>query len=432
MSVSALIIATILVVFNGFFVAVEFAFTASSPEQLEERASAGSRVARMALASMKELPVTFAGAQLGVAGASLTLGFVMEPAMGALFEDLFHLIGLPPGAVVTLGVVFALLVTAFFHNVIGEMAPKNATITAPERVALAVAAPFRAYVTVFRPIIVSLTWMASSLIRLFGVTLRQSIQSTHSAADIAALVKTVGARGLIEDTSSRLLGAAIAFRDTSVAEVMAPRPDLVALSIQATPLEFERTVVATGHSRIPVYGNDIDDIRGFVHAKDLLTIPETNQNRPIDAAVVRSTPLVPETMSIAPVMELMKRSRTHLAIAIDEHGTTAGLITLEDIAEELVGEIRDEHDIREIMEIRRAGKDRYLVAGQVRIEKLESIGISIPDGEYETLGGFVMHKLGRVPHRGDRITHAGFALVVRRMDRRRVREIEITLADASV
>lgn len=427
MSVVALLVAILLILVNGFFVAVEFAFTASRREQLEEKAEQGSRLAVLALASMSELPVTFAGAQLGVAGASLALGFVMEPALGGVFEDLLALLGLPEGMVVTLGVILALFVTAFFHNVIGEMAPKNATITAPERAAILVAGPFRAYVTLFRPIIVSLTWVATGLLKLFGVTPRQSVESTHTAADIAALVKSVGARGLIEDTSSRLLGAAIAFRDATVAEVMAPRPDLVALPLLAKASDFERTVVATGHTRIPVFGEDLDDVRGFVHAKDLLTVADDGHDAVIPASLIRPVPIVPETMSIAPVMDLMRNNRTHMAIAIDEHGSTAGLVTLEDIAEELVGEIRDEHDIREIMEIRPAGLDRYLISGQTSIEKLRHVDVRIPDGPYETIGGYMMHQLGRVPRRGDMVNTDGYTLAVRRLDGRRIRELELQI-----
>ena len=426
MSLWAILVAIVLVIVNGFFVAVEFAFTASRKQKIEEQAAAGSRLARMALASMNELPVTFAGAQLGVAGASLGLGFVMEPAIGVLFEDLLAAIGLPSGAVVALGVFLALLVTAFVHNVFGEMAPKNATITAPERAALILAAPFRAYVTVLRPIITALTWVALGIIRLFGVTPRQSVESTHSAADLASLVKTTRASGVIGDSPSRLLAAAISFRDASVAEVMAPRPDLVALPDSATPSDFERVVVETGHSRIPVYHDNLDDVRGFVHAKDLLMIPEEEHRLPIGAGHIRRAPLIPETTSIAPVMEMMRESRTHIAIAVDEHGTTAGLVTLEDIAEELVGEIRDEHDIREVMEVRPAGRNRYLVSGQARIERLESVGVRIPDGQYETVGGYVMDQLGRIPKRGDQVESAEFRLTVRRMDRRRVREVELT------
>ena len=209
---------------------------------------------------------------------------------------------------------------------------------------------------------------------------------------------------------------------------MAPRPDLVALPASATPGDFEETVVATGHSRIPVYGDTLDDIRGFVHAKDLLSIPAEKHELPIQDAYVRHLPVVPELMHVAPVMEMMRTSRTHIAVAIDEHGTTAGIVTLEDIAEELVGEIRDEHDIREVMEIRPAGRDRYLVAGQTRVDRLEEVGADLPTGRYETVGGFLMERLGRVPRRGDHVVTPNFEMTVRRMDGRRVREVELVVS----
>ncbi|HEX6219500.1 MAG TPA: CNNM domain-containing protein, partial [Acidimicrobiia bacterium] len=249
-----LLIAIVLVVFNGFFVAVEFAFTASRRPPLEDRAASGDRFARWALASMNELPVTFAGAQLGVAAMSLGLGFVIEETLEGSFHDLFEAIGLPDGAVTALSLIVSLLIVSFVHNVFGEMAPKNATIAAPERAALLLAAPFRAYVTVFRPIIVGLSWVAGGLLRIFGVKTRHSVENTHSAEDIASLVKTIGAGKVIDPSSSKLLTSALAFQSTVVSEVMVPRPDLVAMPVSETPAGLERTVVATGHSRIPVYG----------------------------------------------------------------------------------------------------------------------------------------------------------------------------------
>ena len=425
MSLSAIVVTVLLVAFNGFFVAVEFAFTASRKPTLEELADSGNRFARWALASMNELPVTFAGAQLGVAGASLALGFVIESSLEVAFEDLYAAMGLPEGAITTLSLVTALLIVAFIHNVFGEMAPKNATIAAPEKIALLVAAPFRGYVTVLRPIILALSWTASAVLRLFGVKTAHSVEVTHSADDIASLVKTIGAGGFIDPSSSRLLTSALAFQDTVVSEVMVPRPDLVAMSTSDTAADFERTVVATGHTRIPVYGKDVDDIRGFVHAKDLLPITADRLGQPIEETIIRTVPIVPETMPVSPVMEMMRSEGVHLAVAIDEHGSVAGLVTLEDIAEELVGEIRDEHDIREVMEIRPAGRDRYLVAGQTRIDRLDEEGVNVPDGQYETIGGYLMDRLGRVPRRGDRVEAEGFEMTVRRMDGRRVREVEL-------
>jgi len=425
MSLSAIGVALFLVVINGFFVAVEFAFTASRKPALEEMADAGNRFARWAIKSMNELPVTFAGAQLGVAGASLALGFVIESSLEVAFEDLYESLGLPHGLVATFALITALLIVSFIHNVFGEMAPKNATIAAPERVALLVAAPFRFYVTILRPVIFALSWVASALLRLFGVKTRHAVDSEHSADDIASLVKTIGAGGVIEPSSSNLLTAALKFQSTVVSEVMVPRPDLIALASTEPASAFEGTMISTGHSRIPVYGSGLDDMRGFVHAKDLITVGAADLNKPIKPDMIRTVPLVPETMSVSPVLEMMRSEGVHLAVAIDEHGGVAGLVTLEDIAEELVGDIRDEHDTSEVREIRAAGRDRYLVAGQTRVDRLLGIGAVIPEGEYETVGGYLMAELGRIPRQGDTVSTNGFELSVRRMDGRRVRDVEL-------
>lgn len=425
MSLGSLLVAIVLVLANGFFVAVEFAFTASRRSPLEDRAGQGNRPAKWALASMDELPITFAGAQLGVAAMSLGLGFVIEDSLEGAFHDIFDRIGLPSGAVASVSLATALLIVSFVHNVFGEMAPKNATIAAPERAALLLAAPFRVYVTVFRPLIVSLSWLAGGVLRIFGVKTRKSIETMHSAEDIATLVKTIGAGQVIDPNSSRLLTSALGFQDTVVSEVMVPRPDLVSLPVTATARAFEETVVATGHSRIPVFDSTVDDIVGFVHAKDLIGVPADEIDGPIDRALLRNLPVVPETTPISPVMEMMRSQAVHMAIAIDEHGSVAGLVTLEDIAEEIVGEIRDEHDIREVMEIRPAGRNRFLVAGQTRVDRLSEIGVHLDEGEYETVGGYLMTTMGHVPRRGDTLTTDRYDMTVRRMDGRRVREIEL-------
>lgn len=428
MSLTAILVAVVLVVLNGFFVAVEFAYTASRRPVLEDLAAEGNRFAKWALASMNEIPVTFAGAQLGVAGASLALGFVIESSMEQAFEGVYQSLRVPQGAVTTAALVTSLLIVSFVHNVFGEMAPKNATIAAPEKAALLLAGPFRAYTIVLRPVILALSGVASAVIRLFGVIPRRVVEVTHSAEDIATLVKTVGAGGMIDPSSSRLLTSALQFQDTLVSEVMVPRPDLVALPITETGAVFERTVVATGHSRIPVYGEHLDDIEGFVHVKDLISIEPDRLDETIPPSIVRDVPVIPETMSVSPLMEMMRSNAVHLAVAIDEHGSVSGLVTLEDIAEELVGEIRDEHDIREVMEVRPAGKNRYLVAGQTRVDRLSALGVEVVEGDYDTVGGFLMARLGRVPRRGDQVADPGYAMTVRRMDGRRVREVEVEVS----
>lgn len=427
MTLTALLAAVLLLLINGFFTSVELSLTASRRPTLETMARSGNRFAGWALAAMNELPVTFAGAQLGIAASSLSLGFLIEASFEAGFESLYLSLGLPPGTIPTLAVVTALLVMTFVHNVFGDMAPKNVAIAAPERTALIVAAPFRAYVTLLRPIILALSWVAGAVLRAFGIRTSPTVEITHSAEDIAALLGTIGSGEVIDPSSARLLGAALRLRNTLVSEVMVPRPDLVAMPLSATASSLERTMVSTGHSRIPVYGDDLDDIRGYVHAKDLLTMDAGRRDRPVGLDLIRGVPVVPETASISPVLEMMRSGGSHLALVVDEHGGVAGLITLEDIAEELVGDIRDEHDIREVMEVRPAGRDRYLVAGQTRVDRMAELGAPLPEGDYETVGGYLMARLGRVPEHGDSVSEDHFEMTVRRMEGRRVREVEVRL-----
>lgn len=427
MTVGSVVAAALLLAINGFFTSVELALTASRRPTLEEMARSGNRSARWALSAMNELPVTFAGVQLGIAATSLSLGFLIERSFEEGFESLYRAIGLPAGSVATLAVVTALALVTFLHNVFGDMAPKNVAIAAPERTALVVAAPFRAYVTLLRPFILALSWTATGVLRLFRVESRPSVEITHSAEDIAALLRTIGSGEVIDPDSTRLLTAALKFRNTLVDEVMAPRPDLVAMPISSSAAALEATMVDTGHSRIPVYREDSDDIQGFVHAKDLLAVDPSRRNEPIAPTLVRILPAVPETSPLTPVLEMMRSSGVHMALVIDEHGGVAGLVTLEDIVEELVGDIRDEHDIREVMEIRPAGRDRYLVAGQTRIDRLAEMGAPVEPGDYETVGGYLMARLGRVPKHGDAVRTGPFVMTVRRMEGRRVREVDLRL-----
>jgi CBS domain containing-hemolysin-like protein len=414
-----------LVVLNGFFVAVEFAFTAARRGKIEELAVSGQRRARAALAAMNELPLTFAAAQLGIAAASLALGYVAEPAVATGLERALRLTPIPSGLAHSIALAVGLLIIVLLHNIFGEMTPKNAAIADPERTALWLAIPFRAYVGLFRPIISVITGVANQLLRILRVQPVQRLEAGRSAEDIAAMVRAVGKEGLVSGLPHRLLTGAISFSDRSVSEVMVPRPDVVAIPIDITPAEAETKVLEEGFSRLAVYRKDLDDVVGFIHAKDLLSVRPTDRHRPLAAELVRPLLSVPESARVGPLLTEMRRARNHMALVVDEHGGTAGLVTLEDLAEELVGDIRDEHEEGEF-DVRTIGENWYLVSGSVRPDQLaESLGLGLPEGEYETLGGFVMDSLGRIPHQGDRVEHEGWTMRVRRMEGRRVDEVEL-------
>jgi CBS domain containing-hemolysin-like protein len=419
----AFVWAILLLIANGFFVAAEFAFTASRKEVIEK---IGSRRAKAALGAMKQLSETLAGAQVGITLATLLLGFVAEPSVARLLELLLGWTPISQNVLHSIALVIAILIVVFLHMVIGEMAPKNIAIASPERLAVWLGVPWRAYMTVFRPLVFVLNRTANLILRIFGVDPRDELETVHTAEDLAAIIAAGRQEGVIEEFASKLLAGAILFSERAAGEVMVPRPDIVALPITATPSDLERVVSERGFSRIPIFKDDMDNIVGFVHAKDLLSIAEEKYDEQLDPELIRPLLVAPESASVRPLLAEMQKAGRHLALIIDEHGGVAGLLTLEDIVEELVGEITDEYDEGEAS-IRRIGEaDWFYAPGSARPDQLRSqAGIELPDGEYETVGGFVMDRLGRIPRRGDWVEHDTWVIRVRRMEGRRVAEVEV-------
>jgi CBS domain containing-hemolysin-like protein len=418
---SALFWLVILLLANGFFVAAEFAYITARRNVLEQRPG---RSARLAVGLNKNLSLSLAAAQLGITMASLVLGYVAEPAVAGIFENLLGLTPVSEGLSHGISLAIALLIVVFLHMVIGEMAPKNIAISNPERSALALALPFRAFIVVFRPLIAALNSSANVVLRLFGVRPADALEIGHSAEDLAMIIATGRREGVIEDFAHRLLTGAIVFGDLDASEVMVPRPDVKAAPASATIEQIQDLMRSTGHSRIPIYGHDIDDVLGFIHVKDVMALDEADRNRPPAPHLIREALVVPETAALRSVLDEMRRARSHLAIVVDEHGSTAGVITLEDIAEELVGEISDEHDSkRSVVSVDPAG--RIVAAGTVRPGELSRFGVDLPSGEYETIGGLVMDRLGRLPRPGDVVEDDTWRLQVLSTDGRRVGEVEV-------
>lgn len=423
MNFGALMWMVILLIANGFFVAAEFAFTVARKDVIEK---IGTRPAKAALGAMKKLPDTLAGAQVGITLATLLLGFVAEPSVARLLELFLGWLPIPSSLLHSIALVIAILIVVFLHMVVGEMAPKNVAIATPERLAVWLGIPWRAYMTIFRPLVFVLNRIANVSLRVFGVEPRDELETVHTAEDLATIIAAGRQEGVIEEFASRLLAGAILFSERAASEVMVPRPDIVALAVSATPADLERVVTEEGFSRIPIYQVDIDDIVGFVHAKDLLSIPDDRYNEPFDPDLIRPLMVAPESAPVRPLLAEMQQTGRHLALIIDEHGGAAGLLSLEDIVEELVGEIRDEYDEGEVSVQRIGEADWFYVPGSTRPDQLRNqVGIKLPEGEYETVGGFVMDRLGRIPRRGDRIEYDGWVLRVRRMEGRRVAEVEL-------
>jgi CBS domain containing-hemolysin-like protein len=418
----ALVWMVVFLLANGFFVAAEFAYITARRNVLE---GMPGRSARVAVKLNEELSLSLTAAQLGITIFSLLLGAVAEPALAAMIEPLLALTPIPEGALHPIAFTIALLFVVFLHMVIGEMAPKNIAISNPEKSALAMALPFRAFIFALRPLITLLNGVANGVLRIAGVDPAQRLDIGHSAADLAMIISAGREEGVIEDFTHRLLTGAIIFRDLDASEVMVPRPDVRSAAVDTPVAEIRELMRASGHSRIPVHGGGLDDSMGFVHVKDLIALEEAELAEPVNPALIRPMLVVPETARVRSVLDGMRRDRIHIALVVDEHGSAAGIVTMEDIAEELVGAIDDEHDLRTRTVVRRSDGG-VLAAGAVRIDQLGRLGVVLPEGEYETVGGLVMDRLGRIPIRGDVVEVDGWQITVRSVEGRRVREVTIS------
>jgi CBS domain containing-hemolysin-like protein len=317
----------------------------SRRSRLEELAAAGNRRARAALDASSDLTMQLAGAQLGVTMASLGIGAFGEPTVAHLIEaTLGTIVALPAGLVEPLGFVLGLGIVVFGHMVIGEVVPKNLSLAGPERALLWMAPVSRAYLRVFRPVVWLLQRMANAGVRLLRVEPRDEMTSAHTASELAAMVAESHEEGLIEEFAHDLLAGVLDFGDRDVVSVMVPRDQVVAVSLGQTVAEVEQVVVGSGHSRLPVVDSGVDAVLGFVHAKDLLTLPADTHADALPLRIVRRMLVVPRERTLEDLLLSMRRARIHFAVVVDDERRTLGVVTLEDLLEELVGDILDETD----------------------------------------------------------------------------------------
>ena len=426
MNVWYLLVTVILLLANGFFVASEIALTAARRSRIEELAADGGLRARAALQSMRDLPLMFASAQLGITIASLGLGFITESALASVIQDFITIFGDPPEALAhAIAVPIALLIVALGHMIVGEMAPKNAAIATPERVLLHVAIPFRAFTYVCWILLWVLNLAGRRGLRLFGVEPRLELMTSYSAVEIALILEDLHEEGTLGAAGHDLVSRAFAFGNQRVREVMVPRVQVVLASTDSTPREIERLIIETGHSRYPLYDGNPSNIRGFVHAKDLLGLEANEWDRRLPRRVIRPLMAIPESAGIADLPAELRRTRSPIALVVDEHGSPAGIVTMEDLAEELVGNIADESDPTATA-VRPTGHNRYCVDGTAHLDEITEItGCHLPEGDYETVAGFVLHRVGSIPRRGQIVSYQGWSLRVAAMDGPRIRLLEL-------
>jgi CBS domain containing-hemolysin-like protein len=429
---SRLSVIVVLLLLNAYFVAVEFALVRARRTRLQAMVRAGDPVARFALAATGNLARVLSASQIGITFASLALGWVAEDAFGHVVASaLEHL----PFAVelslrVSVGAAVALLAVTYLHVVFGELAPRAAALTHPETFAKWLAPPLLAWAWLMTPFIAVLNRSAAMVLGLFGQKLADPHEAVHSPDELRILVEQSEERGALHTQDAELIDAVFEFSEKNARDVMTPRIHIAALAVTATLDEALRTVRDGGFSRYPVYEGTIDNIIGMVHARDLLWAVVDRPGTFDLRAMMRRVHVVPGTREVEDVLADFKRRKEHLAIVLDEFGGTAGLVTMEDLLEEIVGEIRDEFDETAESPVPAAAPGEVIVPGGASITEVnEQYGLSIPDTDYTTVGGFVFGAIGRLPVPGDRAEGGGATWVVRSMAGRRVETLALERKD---
>ena len=437
MSPVPMLLGLVLLLLNGFFVAAEFALLASRRSRIEQLAGEGNRAASHALAGLRELSLMLAGAQLGITMASLGLGAVAEPALAAVFEHLLEGFHLPSAALHGIAFTVALSIVVFLHMVVGEMAPKSLAISDPERAALILARPFRAFTLLFRPFIHLLNFLANAVVRMVGVEPQDELAGAHAPGDLLMLVRESAEHGMLPREQHGLLERALDMTGLDAEATMVPRPDIVAVPAGAAIADVERVASETGRSRILVYEDELDRVAGVLHVKDLLAVVDEDRGRLRAADLARTAFVTVESRPIEDLMLEMRLARAHVAVVVDEYGSVSGLVALEDLIEELIGDFEDETDASgrrrapSRYPIRRGAHGLILLPGAIRPDELEDrTGVKLPEGDYETVAGFVISCLERVPDEGDVVETSGVRLEVTAMDGPRVVELAMTPQDS--
>ena len=408
-----------LILLNGYFVAAEYALVTARRTRIQELAQKGDRRARAVLRIVADPPRFIAAMQLGVTGASLAIGALGEQVLARVFDPLFASL---------IAFALAFLIITFLHVVVGELVPKGIALGYSERVALAVSTPVRAFFVVFKPLIWVLQWSSDTVLRALGLTPPGGEMEVYSEAELKMLLSRSTEEGQLERQEQEMLYKVFDFADKEVSAVMVPRPEVVALSIEMPPEEALAAVIDSPYTRYPVYRDSLDEIVGVLHVRDLFSALVDRGIAGVQLEqLLRPAHIVPETKDLAALLTEFRRTNQHMAVVVDEYGELEGIVTLEDLLEEIVGEIEDEFDLPD-ESIERLEDGRVRVHGTFPIDDFnEQFGVSLPIEDYHTLGGLVFGMLGRAPEPGDEVEHDGIRFTVLTIEGSRIERLEVQL-----
>ena len=424
-----LFFALFLVVLNGFFVAAEFAIVKVRASQIEIKAKSGSRVGKMAKNILHNLDGYLAATQLGITLASLGLGWVGEGVMHTVFQNMFIDLNIQvsDAFIHTASTVVAFSVITIMHIVFGELAPKSIAIQRPVATTLFIAIPLQIFYVVFRPFIWSLNSLAGVILKPFGINTAGGHESLHSNEELQYLLDQGKESGALEDNEHELIKNVFDFNERVVKNIMVPRTKISGIELSTSKEEVVQKIIGEGYSRLPVYDDIIDKIIGIVHAKDILPLLAGNVQWAL-SDIIRKPYFVPETKKINDLLSELQQKRIQIAIVIDEFGGTAGMVTLEDIVEEIVGEIQDEYD-EEKPTVEKISDTEFVINAYATVYDVnEHLPHDLPEDEdFDTIGGLVSHAFGKIPEVGDSEECYGYLFTILKKTEQNIETIKLEL-----
>lgn len=423
------LLGVLLTIGTALFVAAEFSMVALDPAQVEGRAKRKEKGAAGVLKSLQHLSTQLSGAQVGITLTTILLGYTTQNALTSLFAELLQDVKLAASLATAIAVIVALVLVNAFSMVFGELFPKNLALAKPFEVARMVTPFQRAFTVIFKPIITVLNGLSNQVVRALGVEPLEQLSSARSASELAAMVRHSAEAGTLDLSTATIFTRSVGLGKLCARDVMTDRRRMESLEANQSAEDVVELSRRTGHSRFPVLGKDADDILGLVHLRRAVAVPFAKRKKvPVTAQPLLVEALrVPETVRLAPLLVQLRAANLQMAVVVDEYGGTCGIVSLEDVVEEIVGEVADEHDLRR-RGIRLEGKNKWLVDGDLRPDEIaDRIDVVLPDdGPYETVAGLMLVILGKIPQVGESVKVRSHTLTVAKMDGRRIEKVLIT------
>ena len=432
-----LIIAGVLVALCAVFVAAEFSLITASRSKIERLAARGDRRAARVMKGQRSLSLQLSGAQVGITITNLAIGFLAEPAVSGIVRPPLTAIGVPDSILWGVSVVIGVTVATMITMVFGELIPKNLALAHPVATAKAVVGAQQLFTALMAWPIRLLNASANMILRMFGVAPQEELASARSADELLSIVRRSAVKGTLTKDTATLLERSLSFGEHTAADVMTPRGRVKSISADATAADILLLTRKTGLSRFPVTGNSLDDVIGFVHIKHAFAVPRAHREATLVSDIMEQPTIVPASIQTEPLLRTLRAGGLQMAIVIDEFGGTDGIVCIEDLLEELVGDVKDEHDDSR-KSIDRQTENQWVVSGLLRIDELAgTLGIALPDeDDFDTVAGLALDRFGHIPRAGESVTVTGVdrdgkarhvTLTVERMEGRRVDYIRMTL-----